>query len=357
IVGAAAVGLVVLAVCSPGKPGPLEDAAGGEIVGALSEKTFVEIGGIRQGMFIRSENPENPVILFLHGGPGSPELPMILPREKEERLEKYFTVCHWDQRAAGMSYSGDIAPADVTVERFVEDTREVTEYLRRRFGQERIILMGHSWGSYLGVKTIQKHPGLYAAYIGIGQVTDQRESERLAYDHMLARATETGDEKALEQLGKFDRQAADFPTLDYILSVRTRLMNKYRIGVTREPVSMASIAKEILFSFGGYTLGEKVKYVRGMVFSSNEVFPQVLADNLFDSARRFEIPVYVAHGAWDYQVSHALAEKWMAGIEAPAKGFFTFDGSAHSPIMEEPEKFVRTVREIVGSLPAADETD
>ena len=348
IVGIVVICFIVLAVCSPGKLEPLKDADGNEIAGALAEKTFVEIGGVRQGMFIRSENPQNPVILYLHGGPGSPELPMILPYEKEERLEKYFTVCYWDQRGAGMSFDGPLAPADVAVERFVEDAREVTDYLRERFGVDKIYLMGHSWGSYLGVKTIQKYPERYAAYIGIGQVTYQKESERIAYDYMLARATEIGDTKALGKLSRFDRQAANFPTMEYFLSAaRTPLMNEYHIGVTHAPISTADIAKDILFSFGGYTVGEKIKYVRGMGFSLNEVFPQVLADNLFHSARKFEIPVYVMHGKWDYQVSQTLSERWLGEIEAPAKEFFTFDESAHSPNMEEPEKFVRIVREVL----------
>lgn len=342
-----AIGFVVLAICSPGKLEPLKNSGGDEIAGALAEKTFVEIGGIRQGIFIRSENPENPVILYMHGGPGTPELPMILPHETGERLEKYFTVCYWDQRGAGMTYDSSITPADVTVERFVEDTREMTEYLRECFGKDKIYLMGHSWGSYLGVKTIQKYPELYAAYIGIGQVTDQRESEHLAYDYMLTRATEIGDKKAIAELSRFDRRSADFPTMDYMLSVaRTPLMNKYHIGVTHAPISTAEIAKQILFSFGGYTVGEKMKYVRGMAFSQNVVFPPVLEDNLFHSARRFDIPVYVIQGKWDYQVSQVLAEAWLGEIEAPAKGFFEFENSAHSPNAEEPEKFVRLVREM-----------
>jgi pimeloyl-ACP methyl ester carboxylesterase len=95
------IGLLVLALYSPGKLEPLKDKEGVEIVGSISEKIFTEIGGIKQGFFIRSENPENPVILFLHGGPGSPELPMFYPFETPERLEKYFTVCYWDQRGAG----------------------------------------------------------------------------------------------------------------------------------------------------------------------------------------------------------------------------------------------------------------
>ncbi len=215
IVGIVAAGFVILAASSPGRLKPLKDADGREIASALAEKTFLEIGGLRQGMFIRSENPANPVILFLHGGPGSPELPMIIPAEHPERLEKYFTVCYWDQRGAGMSFDESLTSADAALERYVEDTRDVTEYLRERFGVDKIYLAGHSWGSYLGVKVIEAYPELYAAYIGIGQVTRQQESERLAYDYMLTHATEIGDEEAVAQLQQFDPGAADFPTMEY----------------------------------------------------------------------------------------------------------------------------------------------
>ncbi len=167
---------------------------------------------------------------------------------------------------------------------------------------------------------------------------------------MLAHATEIGDRKAIRQLEEFDRQAADFPTMDFVLSAaRTPLMNKYHIGVTHAPISTASIAMDILFSFGGYTVGEKMRYVQGMGFSGVNVFPQIFEDNLFSSARSFDVPVYIMHGKWDYQVSQVLSEAWFDGIEAPAKGYFLFENSAHSPNVEETEKFVRIVREITGN--------
>jgi pimeloyl-ACP methyl ester carboxylesterase len=97
---------------------------------------------MQQGFFIRSENPENPVILFLHGGPGSPELPIIIPFEKSERLEKNFTMCYWDQRGAGMSFSKSIDPATMTVDQMVEDTRQITEYLQQRFNQDKFVSLG-----------------------------------------------------------------------------------------------------------------------------------------------------------------------------------------------------------------------
>jgi pimeloyl-ACP methyl ester carboxylesterase len=345
-----ALGAITLVALSPGKLRPLTTGGDLGIAGALAEKSFITIGGREQGFFLRAEDPSNPVILFLHGGPGSPELPFLIPFEKRERLEKYFTVCYWDQRGAGMSYDRSMTAADVTLESFVEDTRQMTEYLRERFGQQKIYLMGHSWGSYLGVKVAEKYPELYAAYIGIGQVTRQAESERLAYDWMLAHAREIGDRKAIRSLEKFDMSAPGAPTLEYLMGPRTALMNKYHIGITHAEISMAKIAGYVL-SFSGYTFGEKMDYTRGMTFSADNVFHHVTDDDLFSSSRRFETPVYVIHGKWDYQVSYTLAQRWVEEIEAPQKKFYTFVDSAHSPNIEEPEKFVRIVREIAASSP------
>jgi pimeloyl-ACP methyl ester carboxylesterase len=346
IIGVLLIGLIVLAVNSPGKLESLKDKDGKEIVGSFVEKSFIEIGGIRQGFFIRTENPDNPIILFLHGGPGSPELPMLIPYEVSERLEKYFTVCYWDERGAGMSFNNSIDPATMTTIQMVEDTRQMTEYLQNRFNQEKIYLIGHSWGSYLGVKTIEKYPENYIAYIGIGQVTNQIESEKLAYDYMLQHATEINDESAVKDLQKFDKNAVDFPNQDYMATVRTSLMNKYGIGIAHEKtISVMDMVKIILF-FKGYTLSEKVKYIKGMIFSTTTVWNDVVTDNLFKSSTAFKVPVYITQGKYDYQVSYALAREYFDKIETPDKLFFTFEKSAHSPIMEEPEKFVHIVREI-----------
>jgi pimeloyl-ACP methyl ester carboxylesterase len=235
----------------------------------------------------------------------------------------------------------------MTVAQIVEDTRQMTEYLQRRFNQEKIYLMGHSWGSYLGVKTIEKYPENYWAYIGIGQVTNQVESEKLAYDYMLQHAMEINDKSAVKDLQKFDRNDLDFAkNRDYIMTVRSSLMNKYGIGLAHEEkVSMFDAAKLIL-SFKGYTLSEKANYIRGMLFSQSTLWDNVVEDNLFESSTTFQVPVYITQGKYDYQVSFKLAREWFDIIEAPHKDFFTFENSAHGTIMEEPEKFVKIIREI-----------
>ena len=346
IIGVLMIGLIIVAINSPGRLDPLKDREGNEITGSLVEKNWTEIGGIQQGFFIRAENLNNPVLLFLHGGPGSPQLPMLIPNELHERLERYFIVCYWDQRGAGMSFSRSIDPASMTIEQMIEDTRQIAEYLKQRFNQERIFLMGHSWGSLLGIKTVEKYPEKFWAYIGIGQVTNQIESERLAYNFMLQHAIEINDRRAIRALQRFDKNAPEFPCIDYTMGVRTRLMNKYGVGFTRENMSMFDAAVGMLL-FRGYTLSEKLNYIQGMMFSQIHLWNSVVLEkNLFETSTSFQVPIYVIHGRYDYQVSYTLARQWFDKIEAPDKEFFSFENSAHSPIIEEQERFVQVVREI-----------
>jgi len=318
-------------------------------INSIIEKHFIEIGGIRQGFFVSSENQENPVILFLHGGPGCPELALFYPYETSESLSKYFTVCYWDQRGAGMSFSNSIDPATMTLEQLVEDTRQITEYLKQRFKKEKIYLMGHSWGSFLGIKTIEKYPSNYLAYIGIGQVTNQLESEKLAYDYMLQYAIEVKDGSAIRKLKQFNRDSPNFPDKSYMDTVRSQLMNKYGIGIMHENFSMAGLIKNAIF-FKGYTFAEIVKFIRGMPFSVKHLWDNVISDNLFESSISFQVPIHITHGKYDYQVSYVLAREYFEKIEAPHKSFFTFDKSAHSPNCEEPEKFVQIVNNITSEF-------
>lgn len=346
IIGIVLILLLYIRIMSPGKLPPLTDANGKVIENSLSEKLKIQIGGIEQGIFIRSENPANPVILYLHGGPGSPELPLIMPYEQPERLEKYFTVCYWDQRGAGMTYSTTTDPATMTLEQMVEDTRQVTQYLIDRFGKEKIYLIGHSWGSYLGIKVVEKHPHYYHAYAGVGQVTDQRQSEILAYQYMRQHAQEINDKKSLKLLEEYNMSGPNFLTFDYLMKVRTPMMNKYGIGIMHENMNMAKVVMDV-FTFKGYTTSEKNGYAKGNIYSYDYLFDQyVLADNMFQSSPCFDAPVYVLHGKYDYQVSYALAKDYIDAIEAPEKGFYTFEHSAHSPNMEEPEKFVQAIKDI-----------
>lgn len=310
----------------------------------MDEKIFIEINGAKQGMFLRSENTENQVLLFLHGGPGSPEI--AFTEKSQTNLEKIFTVCWWEQRGGGISYNRKITPQEMTIEQMISDTIAVTHYLCRRFGKEKIYIMGHSWGSLLGVLTVQRQPELFHAYIGIGQVAQQDRSERLAYTYMLNEFGKANNKKMVRKLKKFPIDNGGTVSMKYIMGVRTKGMNKLGVGITRSMISMLDCAV-ILFRFKGYTLGEKFKFLQGSVFSLKCLWDCVMQTDLIKQVPHLQVPVYIFQGKYDYQVSYVVARDFITALNAPIKGFYTFENSAHSPCFEEPEKMCNILREDV----------
>ncbi|MDH6365559.1 pimeloyl-ACP methyl ester carboxylesterase [Enterococcus sp. PF1-24] len=330
-------GFLVIWVNSPGKPPELKDQNGEVIAGSVNEKTFIEVGGIKQGMFIRGEDQKKPVLLYLHGGPGAPEFSMSYAWETQARLEKECVVCYWDQRGTGMSNPSALNVDSLTTEQMIADTVAVTEYLRERFDQEKIYLLGHSWGSYLGIKTVQQQPELYKAYLGVGQVVHQKAGQKLAYDYMKEHAKEIGDDKALKQLATFDPEASAY----------NLLLEEYGIGTRHDGPATTKLLKNMLF-FKGYTFGEKYAAFKGLLKFNDKLDTEEYAnDNLVESIPEVEVPIYILQGRYDYQVSYALAKDYCEKIVAPDKKFYTLENSAHSPNLEEPEAFLQVVKEIV----------
>lgn len=309
----------------------------------MNEKVFIEVNGVSQGMFIVSEDTRNPVLLFLHGGPGSPEI--CFTQDFPTGLEKQFTVCWWEQRGSGISYSKEISAETMTIEQMIDDTLVVIDFLRTAFEQDKVYIMGHSWGSLLGVLVAQRAPGLLHAYIGVGQVVRQTESEQLAYAYMLEKFQEAGNKKMIRKLEKHPINQGAPIDVPY-LSVRSQGMNRLGIGMTRQWKSMIKPALTVL-RYKGYSVKDKIGYIRGGAFSLNNLWDSVLGMDLFEQVPRLRVPVYIFHGKYDYQVSYVLSKKYLQALEAPIKGFYTFGDSAHSPCFEEPEKTGRFLRENV----------
>lgn len=338
--------LGILLAWSPGQPQPFLDENGKLLVGSLSEKIHVQINGVDQGMFIKSRNIHNPVLLFVHGGPGMPEY--WLTQRYPIGLEDHFTVAWWEQRGTGLSYH-DIQPEGMTAEQFVADTIEVTRYLLNRFGQEKIYLMGHSWGSYIGVQAAAQAPELYYAYIGMGQVSYQIQSEQLAYEYALAYYRQNGDQRMVRKL-----EAAP-PTTSVPLpaayeALRDEYMHTAGIGTTREMKSVITGIFLPSWQFREYTLTEKVNLWRGKVYSRSRDFglwDTMQATDLTQQVAKLSIPVYFFHGRYDYTCAYPLARTFFDELQAPLKGFYTFEHSAHSPLFEEPEKALRILLEDV----------
>jgi pimeloyl-ACP methyl ester carboxylesterase len=347
----------ILLLRSGGNMKPFRDSNGGILKGSLSEKVYVTINDVKMGMIIKSKDITNPVLLFVHGGPGMPEYPLM--EESSNALADYFTVVWWDQRGAGLSYSSDISKDTMTTEQFISDTVEVTNYLRKRFGKEKIYLMGHSWGTFISIQAVAKVPELYHAYIGMGQITNQMESERLAYDYMLDYYDRKGDRNAVKRLKSVSLSTSNNLPNEY-LSMRDELMHGCGIGTTHKMRSVVTgIFVPVMWN-QEYTLREKINIWKGKAFSNTTNLRQEMYDtDITKFVTELKIPVYFFSGIYDYTVNYQMAEEYLKKLKAPIKGFYLFKESAHSPIFEEPEKVVDImVKDVLkGRNELAEETD
>ncbi len=328
---------------SQGKPKPFLDASWNPLAGSISEKIHVNINGIEQGMFIKSKDATHPVLLFLHGG--MPEY--FLTQRYPTGLEDYFTVVWWEQRGSGLSYGAGIRPATMTLEQMISDTKEVTNYLRKRFGKEKVYLMGHSHGTFIGIQAAAQAPELYYAYIGVAQMSCQQESERLAYEYMLRRFKECGNKEMVRKLEAAPVTMAG-GTPDAYLELRDRAMHSLGIGTMHHMNSVVTGIFLPSLTFREYTLLEKVNLWRGKASSGVSVlWSKMLATDLSKQVPELKIPVYFFEGIHDYTCSYAGAKSYFKKLKAPVKAFYTFQQSAHSPMFEEPAKVQQVLREDV----------
>jgi len=342
LLGAGVAGFAVLWALSPGKAQPIVDADGVEIPGSISTIERITLGGLDQGLIIRGVDATAPVMLFLHGGPGSPEYPAL--RRTNLGLEDDFVMVYWEQRGAGMSFPG-VTPEDLSLEKMVADTAELAAKLAVRFGQDKVFLMGHSWGSLLGMSTIRQHPELFHAYFGLGNVANQYAGEKLALDWARRRAEELGNPRAAAALAGLSLPGRDADGGDwksYLLAQR-RWLDQVGGGITHGGPGMATVMLWTLRT-PEYRMRDKLNFFRGAMFSLDNLWRDVMEANLIETAGPIDIPVFFLQGAWDYQTPTPLARALFEATQAPVKEYVEFDNSAHSPIMEEPEKFNAFVR-------------
>jgi pimeloyl-ACP methyl ester carboxylesterase len=336
----------ILFIKSPGKPKPFLDKNGKVLKNSISEKVFIEINGTQQGMFIKGKNLDNPIILFLHGG-----IPVYFLTEKyPTHLEDNFTMVWWEQRNCGISYNAGSKKNTPMLEQLVDDTIVLTKYLLERFNKEKIYLMAHSGGTFLGVNVIDKAPELYKAYIGIAQMSNQFLSEKIAYEYMLNHFKETKNKKWVDSFKSFNFNDQNKIPTEY-LKMRDAAMHELGIGTMR---NMKNIATDLFLPslyFSEYTLSEKYYLWYGKSKSGvHQIWEEMIQTNLADSKNDFKIPVYFFHGLYDYTCSYELAKKYFNKINAPIKGFYSFDQSAHSPLLEEPIKMNKiSVQDVVNS--------
>jgi pimeloyl-ACP methyl ester carboxylesterase len=308
----------------------------------LAEKIRVPINGVLQGMILMSKDVTQPVLLYLHGG--MPDY--FLTRRHPTGLEELFTVCWWEQRGSGLSFDPEADPRLVTLDQLVADTLAAADYLRTRFGQDRIYLLGHSGGTFLGMHVIARSPERFHAYVGVAQMADQHRSELIAYQQLLQVFRAAGDARMVRRLEAAPVTPAGVP--DAYLAVRDTAMHRAGGGTMR---AMRSVATGILLESlrcPEYSLRDKVNLWRGKVTSGvSSMWTTMLHTSLARAIPRVDVPVHFAHGAHDLTCSIDVARDYYTSLEAPRKAFYTFGHSAHSPLFEEPERFCTILLEDV----------
>lgn len=313
-----------------------QEISSDSVVNSFCIKDFAEINGASLGMFITGTDSAKPVLLFVHGGPGMPEY--AISREYPLVLEKYFTVCWLEQRGAGMSYDKKMTKESLSFEILINDLIEVSKYLKTRFNQEKIYLMAHSGGSFFAIQLVARAPEHFYAYLAVAQITNQMESEKLAYRFMTEEYRKMNNKKMLKEFSKYDINKLNDPSY-YVM--RDKPMHQLGIGTTRE---MKSVITGVFFPVmknKDYSFRERINIWKGKSFTTKTVglWSELVLTDITQKVQKIEVPIYFFNGVYDYTVSYKLAKSYFETLEAPEKAFYTFENSAHSPMFEEPQKF------------------
>jgi len=307
----------------------------------LNSKEQVNYNGQTLYLRIKSMDVTNPVVLFLHGGPGTPDRSIIMKHQAP--LAEFCTMVAWDQRCAGHAYDKKaIGKETLTWDVVLQDVYNVISYLKERFGKQKIYIVGHSYGSMLGAMTAQKFPDDIEAFIGIGQVVDLVQSEVISYQFTLDEAKKRKDAKAvklLEELGA----PVNGQYKDGNVFLQRKYLSKYGGGTYGSNQSHNMMILSLLPLFlKDYSIFDMLfKYLKGNLYSIKQpIMTEPL--NFFDVIKELNVPVYLLLGHHDYICSSALGEKWFNGLKAPIKELVWFEKSAHSPHWEETELWNQT---------------
>ena len=320
---------------------PILGPDGESLPGSIAELTRVEIGGHDLAMMIRGHSVDDPVLLFLAGGPGGSELGAF--RRHANGLEEDFVVVTFDQRGTGKSYDQLEPTSTLTLDNAIADVLEVSRYLRERFEEDRIYLVGQSWGSTLGVLAVQREPELFRAFVGVGQMVNQRETDRIFYEDTLAWAREAGNTGlvgALTELGP--------PPYENVLGYETALSYEhdvYPYDHTPNSEGEGGFSENLVVE--EYSLAEQVHTLGAFTDVFTILYPQLQEIDFRVDATQLDVPVYLVQGRYEARGRSELAEEWFEMLAAPYKEMIVFDTSGHRPLFEQPELFHQVMTETV----------
>lgn len=316
----------------------------------VSRLLAVNVNGAEQWVLIRGSSPHNPVLLFLHGGPGFAQISFAPAFQRE--LEEHFLVVNWDQRGAGKSYTAHAVSEDTSLESYIADTAELVRWLLANTGQTKAFLVGHSWGSTLGIHAVRRHPELFNAFVGTGFGVQFQEGERLSLQYLLAEAERRGDEKALRRL-----QSIQFPitedTFDSYIKEKAKWMGRFGgyFHAKTGPLFLRALTSMAVSR--RYSVRDYVRFVQGMRLGRKVARRIILEVDLFRQVPEVDVPVVLCIGGHDLHTPFELARRYFETLRAPAKHWVWFDHSAHSPPFEEPQRFAEVLADLLSPMEAS----
>ena len=338
--------IALLAACSYTEP--FVDRAGHALPMSAASMETVRLNGVDQSVWFRGRDARAPALILLHGGPGASESALF--RHFDSALENSFLVVYWEQRGTGRSYHGSIPDSSMTIDQMLDDLDALIDTVHARFGQQRVVLLAHSWGTILGTLYAYRHPEKVAAYVGVAQITDFAAGERLSYRWALHEAERRGDRHALEEL----RDMAPAPkSVDDELALG-RIVEDYG-GSLCGGLSTGKLIWTALRTDEA-DLADLFRFGKGNAFSLHALRPEYSHVDL-TRLRHFDVPIVFMLGRHDWHTPSVLAARYFDQIDAPSKRIEWFEHSAHNPPFAEPNAFVRAVVRDVLPLVADDSSD
>lgn len=307
--------------------------------GGISSIKTVDINDSYQGISVRTMDLDNPIILFLSGGPGGAQIPTT--RRFLSGLEDTYTIINWDQPGTGKSYDA-IYRYEITPEVYIEDAHELTQYLKETYHKDKIYLIGESWGTYMAVELATRYPEDYYAVINTGQMVDFVETEEACYDFALELALEENDDKLYDKLISMGRPPYVGDQIS--LEMNSYLNPLYMWMETHEDIYHPDWSTFNLLLSPEYSMYDTFHIAQGLLKTFSKVYPQLYGIDLRESHTTFEIPMYIFQGKYDVNAPTNLAVDYLEKITAPDKEILIFEHSGHNPWINEYELFTEEVK-------------
>jgi len=313
----------------------------------VDDKSWVLLGGLEQWVTIRGRDPENPVLLVLHGGPGAPL--SLLAHKAFAGWDEAFTVVNWDQRGAGRTFArhGASGCGPLSIERMAYDGIDLAEALRLRFPGRPIIILGISWGSILGVEMIRRRPDLFAAYVGAGQAVDMPRGETLSYFGALDRLRERGRTRDAAAL-----QAIPPPPYASLKAIQTQRKLLISTMPEAERRMFRTMVIELLMAPDS-KLSDLPAFLRGAKFSTQALWEEFMNWRLAEGGHSFGMPMIFLQGDLDLQTPTALVSEITPRIKSPHTELILFTQAGHLAMVTHRDEFLREMIERVRPLALA----